>query len=70
MCLVTVLGGEANVGEETVGMPPLLQTSIIEEAQIFGNDKGGEGRFLGIARTSAGVLRAHFRLGRGGCAQS
>lgn len=35
-----VLGGEAGVGEETINVTPFVETAIIEELEIVGNDEG------------------------------
>ena len=35
-----VLGGEADVGEETIDVAPFVETSIIEEFKVVGNDEG------------------------------
>lgn len=35
-----ILGGEAGVGEETINVTPFVETAIIEELEIVGNDEG------------------------------
>ena len=35
-----VLGGEAGVGEETINVAPFVETAIIEEFKVVGNDEG------------------------------
>lgn len=35
-----ILGGEAGVGEETINVAPFVETAIIEELEIVGNDEG------------------------------
>lgn len=35
-----ILGSEASVGEETINVTPFVETAIIEELEVVGNDEG------------------------------
>ena len=35
-----ILGGEAGVSEETINVTPFVETAIIEEFKVVGNDEG------------------------------
>ena len=41
---VLVLGGEAGVGEVAVDVAPFVETAVVEELELFGDDEGDDVR--------------------------